>query len=335
MHFTHRFATTLEDAVAAGARHTSERAAPVTVDLIAGGTDMLQLLQEHLRVTDRLVDLTRLPGLDEIVAGPDELRLGALVRMADAAAHPALRARVPVVVEALEASASAQVRNLATLGGNLLQRTRCGWFRDPSAPCNKREPRSGCPAMGGPNRMHAVLGTSDACIATYGSDVANALLALDATLDVAGPAGVRRLPLAALHVEPGDAPHVETTLGPGEVIIDIRIPDRLKARRSHYLKIRDRGSFQWAVASAAVVLDLDDRGTVRAARIAVAGVATRPWRLPEVEEALRGRVLDARLCRSAGALASRGAVTRGGNDYKAPLLERTVARALRETADLA
>ena len=334
MRFTHGFAITLDDAVAAGARHTSERSGAVAVDLVAGGTDMLQLLQEHLRVTDRLVDLTRLPGLDEIVADPGELRLGALVRMADAASHPALRTRVPVVVEALEASASAQLRNLATLGGNLLQRTRCGWFRDPDAPCNKREPGSGCPAVHGPNRMHAVLGTSDACIATYGSDVANALLALDAVIDVAGPVGHRRLPLAGLHVEPGDEPHRETTLAAGEVITGIVIPDRLRASRSHYLKVRDRASFEWAVASAAVVLDVQDDATVQDARIAVAGVATRPWRLPEVEEALRGRVIDADLCRSAGALASRGAVTHGANAYKVPLLERTVARALRETAGL-
>ncbi len=183
--------------------------------------------------------------------------------------------------------------------------------------------------------MHAILGTSGACIATYGSDLANALLALDATLDVAGSAGARRLPLADLHVEPGEAPHLETTLEAGEVITAVSIPDRFRARRSHYLKIRDRASFEWAVASAAVVLDLDDDGTVQDARIAVAGVATRPWRLPDVEAALHGRVLDGALCRSAGALASHGAVTHGDNAYKAPLLERTVARALRETAGVA
>lgn len=335
MRFTHRFATSIDDAVSAGGRHTSERRGAVAVDVMAGGTDLIQLLQEHLRETDAVVDLTRLQGLDGIFPDPDGITLGALVRMADAAAHPALRARVPVVVEALEASASAQLRNLATLGGNLLQRTRCGWFRDAESPCNKRVPGSGCPAMTGPNRMHAVLGTSDACIATYGSDLANALLAVDATVEVAGRNGSRWMPLADLHVEPGDDPSRETVLEAGDVITAVRIPDGLRTRRSHYLKIRDRASFEWAVASAAVVLELDDDRTVLDARIAVAGVATRPWRLPEVEDALRDRVIDADLCRSAASLASRGAVAHGGNAYKGPLLVRTVSRALRETAGIA
>ena len=321
----------LATAVASGARHRSDGWREPGADFIAGGTDMMQLMREHLRVPGEVLDITALPGLDRIEQNEAGLRIGALVRMSDAAAHPVVRERYTVASEALLASASAQVRNLATLGGNLLQRTRCGYFRDPGAPCNKRVPGSGCPAITGQNRLHAVLGVSDQCIATYAGDFANALVALDAELLIAGTGGERRVSVAALHRPPGDTPWIETQLVPGELITAILLPARHNSWRSHYLKVRDRASFEWALASAAVALDLVD-GVVRDARVAVAGVATTPWRLREVEAALRGRTATPAVAQEAGALAGEGAVTHGRNAYKVELVRRTVARAIEECA---
>ncbi len=322
-------------AAASLARHRSDGAQEPGADFLAGGTDMVQLMGEHLRNPDRIIDISALPGLDRIEPGAAGLRLGALVRMSDAAAHPAVRAECPVVSDALLASASAQVRNLATLGGNLLQRTRCGYFRDPGAPCEKREPGTGCPALAGQNRFHAVLGGSGHCIATYAGDLANALLVLDATVGIAGPDGVRTIPLADLHRVPGETPAVETQLAPGELILSIDVPFGPAARRSRYLKVRDRASFEWSIASAAVALDLGKDGTVHDVRIAVGGVATRPWRLPQVEAALRGGRLTPALVQAAASHAADGAVAHGRNAYKPELIRRTVARALAETAALA
>ncbi len=333
--FAYVRAASLAAATASGARHRSDGAHEPGADFFAGGTDMMQLMGEHLRNPDRVVDISGLAGLDRIRSHPGLLRLGALVRMSDAAAHPTVRAECPVVAEALLASASAQVRNLATLGGNLLQRTRCGYFRDPGAPCEKREPGTGCPAIAGQNRFHAVLGGSGHCIATYAGDLANALLALDATIRIAGPDGERTVPLVDLHHVPGDTPAVETQLGPGEVILSIDVPTGPAARRSHYLKVRDRTSFEWSIASAAVALDLADDETVRDVRIAVGGVATKPWRLPRVEAALRGQRLTPALARTAASHAADGAVAHGRNAYKIELIRRTVARALVETGALA
>ncbi len=333
--FAYSRATGVPGAVASGARHRSDGAHEPGADFLAGGTDMMQLMGEHLRNPDRIVDISALPGLDRIEVVPGGLRLGALVRMSDAAAHPAVRAQCPVVSEALLASASAQVRNLATLGGNLLQRTRCGYFRDPGAPCNKREPDSGCPAIAGQNRFHAILGGSDHCIATYAGDLANALLVLDTRVRIAGPGGARVLPLAELHWLPGDTPAVETRLAPGELIVAVDVATGAAARRSHYLKVRDRASFEWSIASAAVALDLADDGLVRDVRIAVGGVATTPWRLTRVEALLRGERLTADCAREAATYAADGAVSHGRNAYKIELIRRTVARALIETGGLA
>lgn len=322
-------------AVASGARHRSNAAQSPGTDFLAGGTDMMQLMKENLRNPGQVVDITALPGLDRIEAEPGGLRFGALVRMSDAAAHPAVRTGYPVISEALLASASPGVRNLATLGGNLLQRTRCGYFRDAGAPCNKRDPGTGCPAIDGQNRFHAILGGGDPCIATYAGDLANALLALDATVRIAGPGGERSLPLADLHRLPGDTPWIETQLHDGELITAITVPASPAARRSHYLKVRDRASFEWSIASAAVALDMEAGGPVRDVRIAVGGVATRPWRLPQVEAALRGKRLTPALVREASAHAADGAVPHGRNVYKVELIRRTVARALEETGALA
>jgi xanthine dehydrogenase YagS FAD-binding subunit len=299
-------------------------------EYIAGGTDMVQLLQEYVRRPDRLVSLAGL--LDNrIDVGPQGLRLGAAATMAEVAAHPGVVEQFPVVSEALLNSASPQVRNQATMGGNLLQRTRCPYFRDVGyAACNKRAPGSGCAAIGGENRWHAVLGTTENCIAANPSDLAVALVALDASIEVRGANGQRTVPLTEFHRLPGDTPHIETVLEAGEVITAIILPASPMARRSHYLKVRDRASFEFAVVSAAVALDMDG-GNIRQARVALGGVGSKPWRVPLVEAALGGSSLDPAALRAAAAFAAEGAQGRGHNDFKIELMQRAIVRAV-ETA---
>lgn len=299
-------------------------------EYIAGGTDMVQLLQEYARTPERLVSLAGL--LDNgIEAGPRGLRLGAAATMAEVAAHPAVVNQFPVISEALLNSASPQVRNQATMGGNLLQRTRCPYFRDVGyAACNKRTPGSGCAAIGGENRWHAVLGTSANCIAAHPSDLAVALVALGAAIEVRGINGQRTIPAAEFHRLPGDTPHIETVLEPGEVIAAITVPADPVSRRSHYLKVRDRASFEFAVVSAAVALDMDN-AHIRQARVALGGVGTRPWRLPRVEAALAGASLDPAVLRSAAALAEKGTQGCGHNDFKIELMQRVIVRAVETT----
>src|SRR5688572_23481770 len=298
-------------------------------EYIAGGTDMVQLLQEYVRRPERLVSLAGL--LDNrIDVGPQGLRVGAAATMAEVAAHPGVVQQFPVIAEALLNSASPQVRNQATMGGNLLQRTRCPYFRDVGyAACNKRVPGSGCAALGGENRWHAVLGTSENCIAVHPSDLAVALVALDAQIEVQGSDKHRKVPLIEFHRLPGETPHIETVLEPGEVIAAITVPNPA-ARRSHYLKVRDRASFEFAVVSAAVALDMDG-GRIRQARVALGGVGTKPWRVPQVEAALAGVILDPAALRPAAALAAKGAQGRGHNDFKIELMQRAIVRAV-ETA---
>jgi xanthine dehydrogenase YagS FAD-binding subunit len=299
-------------------------------EYIAGGTDMMQLLQEYVRRPERLVSLAGL--LDSrIEIGPQGLRLGAAATMAEVAAQPAVVEQFPVISEALLNSASPQVRNQATIGGNLLQRTRCPYFRDVGyAACNKRAPGSGCAAIGGENRWHAVLGTSDNCIAVNPSDLAVALVALDATVEVRGPGGQRTIALSDFHRLPADTPHIETVLEPGEVIAAVSVPASPAARRSHYLKVRDRASFEFAVVSAAVALDMDG-ARIRQARVALGGVGTKPWRVPRVEAALIGAGLDPAALRRAAARAAEGAQARGHNGFKIELMQRAIVRAV-ETA---
>jgi xanthine dehydrogenase YagS FAD-binding subunit len=299
-------------------------------EFIAGGTDMVQLLQEHVRRPDRLVSLAGL--LDSRIQDvPEGLRIGAAVTMAEAAAHPAVAERFPVIAEALLASASPQVRNQATMGGNLLQRTRCPYFRDVGyAACNKRTPGSGCSALGGETRWNAVLGTSQACIAAHPSDLAVSLVALDAAVELRSAFGQRTVPLAEFHRLPGDAPHIETVLERDEVVAAILVPASPVTRRSHYLKVRDRASFEFALVSAAVGLDLEG-GRIREARVALGGVGTKPWRVPQVEAALRGAALEESALRQAAALAADGAEARGGNAFKIELMQRVIVRAV-ETA---
>jgi len=296
-------------------------------EYIAGGTDMVQLLQEHVRRPERLVSLAGL--LDNrIELGPLGLRIGAAATMADVAAHPAVVEQFPVISEALLNSASPQVRNQATMGGNLLQRTRCPYFRDIGySACNKRVPGSGCSAIGGENRWHAVLGTSDNCIAANPSDLAVALVALDAALEVRSAGGQRSLSLIDFHRLPGDTPHIETVLEAGEVIAAITVPANPAARRSHYLKVRGRASFEFAIVSAAVALDMEG-ARIRQAYIALGGVGTKPWRVPKVEAALAGASLDPAALREAAALAAEGAQGRGHNNFKIELMQRAIVRAV-------
>src|ERR671935_2182889 len=296
-------------------------------EYIAGGTDMIQLLQDHVRRPERLVALAGL--LDRrIESGPQGLRLGAAATMAEVAAHPAVVQQFPVIAEALLNSASPQVRNQATMGGNVLQRTRCPYFRDVGyAACNKRAPGSGCAAIGGENRWHAVLGTSDHCIAAHASDLAVALVALDAAVEVRGAGGQRTVPLIDFYRLPDVTPHIETVLEPGEVIAAITVPASPVARRSHYLKVRDRASFEFALVSAAVALEMDgDR--IRQARVALGGVGTKPWRAARVEAALAGASLEPEVLRSAAAVAAEGAQGYGHNDFKIELMQRVIVRAV-------
>jgi xanthine dehydrogenase YagS FAD-binding subunit len=301
---------------------------------LAGGTTLLDLMKLGVMRPDQVIDINDLgqtrAGAIELAA--DGLRLGAMSRMSAAAEHPDIRRNFPVVSQSLQLAASAQIRNMASLGGNVLQRTRCSYFRDVSYEnCNKRRPGSGCAALGGINRSHAVLGTSDQCIATYPGDFAQALIALDAKVEVLGRKGVRDFPFASLHRLPGAAPHLETTLAPEEMIVAFYIPKNPCARRSLFLKVRDRESYEFALASAAVGLDLDGDG-VRQARIALGGVATVPWRAHKAEQILAGERLNEAILDTAAGIAFENAVPRSHNAFKVELGKRTLIRALREAA---
>jgi xanthine dehydrogenase YagS FAD-binding subunit len=302
---------------------------------LAGGTTILDLMKLDVMRPERLVDISQVdPGGTRIERRADALRLGAFVTMAAASDDPEIRRDYPVVAEALDLAASPQIRNMATLGGNVLQRTRCAYFRDPSwGACNKREPGSGCAAFDGVNRKHAVLGVSDRCIAAYPGDFAQALVALDAAIEIVGPSGFRVMPFEALHREPGNTPHVETNLAPDELIVGFNLPVAPWTRRSLYLKIRDRQSYEFALASAAVALDLAD-GVVNGARIALGGVAAKPWRAREAEAVLAGKPLDEDLAQRAAEAAFAGARTHGDNAYKPELGKRTLVRALLQASQM-
>jgi xanthine dehydrogenase YagS FAD-binding subunit len=301
---------------------------------VAGGTDILQLLQENVIAPTMLLDLNALP-LRGIEAEGDGLRIGALTHLSDIAGDARIRSQYPVLARALEETASPQVRNMATAGGNLLQRTRCLYFRDASTPCNKRLPGSGCSARDGENRMSAIFGASDACVAAYPGDMANALVVLDATLTVAGPDGERTVPVETLHREPGDRPEDETVLQPGELITAIHLPASPRARRSHYLKTRDRASFEWALVSVALAVELGPDGRVISGRVAAGGVGTRPWRLAAVEQRLVGQRLDAATAAAAADLAVQGAAPLRHNGFKIPLLRNCLERVLLDAGDAA
>ncbi|MEV5536516.1 xanthine dehydrogenase family protein subunit M [Saccharopolyspora shandongensis] len=312
-----------------------ELTAPTTVEaalaspgtFLAGGTTLVDLMKLNVLAPQQVQDINELP-LRGIDTG-DGLRIGALERMSDVAEHPGV---YPAISRALLQSASQQLRNMASIGGNLMQRTRCTYFRDVATPCNRREPGSGCPAISGANRMHAVLGTSDSCAAAHASDLAVALVALDAEVRLLSAAGSRTAKLADFYRLPGDSPEVEHDLRPGELIGEIVVPRLDWASRSTYVKVRDRQSYEFALCSAAVALDVQD-SRIADARVAVGGVATVPWRLPAVEEALRGAPATTESFEAAASLAADGARPLSGNAFKVSLLKRTVVRALLELTE--
>ncbi|MFD6277199.1 FAD binding domain-containing protein [Streptomyces sp. NPDC060209] len=299
---------------------------------IAGGTTLVDLMRETVERPDTLVDISGLPLGEVTVTGRGGLRIGALVTMAEAAAHRKVRSTYPVISQALELSASAQLRNMATVGGNIMQRTRCTYFRDVTAACNKREPGSGCAAREGYNRTHAILGTSDDCVATHPSDVAVAFAALEARVVLLGTGGERTVPFADFLLRPGRSPQREHDIRQGELITAVEIPAHPRPLKSGYLKVRDRQSYEFALTSAAVALHIR-RGVIREAKVAVGGVGTVPWKLPAVEQALLGERPTERLWGRAAESASDGAQPLTHNRFKIELLKRTVERQLRIVGD--
>src|SRR6202171_2841461 len=306
-------------AIAAGAKSGTR--------FVAGGTTLLDLMKLNVETPEQLVDINRLP-LDKIEPLADGgLKIGATVRNSDLANHLIVQRDYAVLSQALLAGASGQLRNMATTGGNLLQRTRCMYFRDTASPCNKREPGTGCSAIGGANRTLAILGTSEHCIATNPSDMNVAMAALEATIHVQGPNGERSIPIADFHVLPGNTPQRETVLEPGDLITHVTLPPAAPGSRSFYLKLRDRASYEFALASAAVVITVAS-GKITRARIALGGVGTKPWRSPEAEAVLLGQEANEANFRKAGEAAMRDAKPQSENGFKIELATRCLAYAL-------
>ncbi|MGH3759481.1 FAD binding domain-containing protein [Actinophytocola sp.] len=299
---------------------------------LGGGTNLVDLMREGIEAPDRVIDISRLPltGVDELPDGG--LRVGALVRNSDLAAHPLIRARYPMLAQAVLMGASGQLRNMATVGGNLVQRTRCLYLYDGTLPCNKREPGSGCAAIGGANRMHAILGASEHCIATHPSDMCVALAALDATVDMESVRGTRRIPLLDFHRLPGDSPRVETALEPDELITAVEIPAVPVAAMSRYRKVRDRASYAFALVSVAAALRVAG-GRVEAVRLALGGVAARPWRAVEAERVLTGAAATEAEFRRAAEAELSAATPQSENGFKIELARRTITATLLRLAE--
>ncbi len=314
---------------------TGQGSVDAPVQYLAGGTTLIDLMKLDVLRPARLVDLGGLTaGLDSIEVAARGLRLGALAKMATVADHPAVRRDYPVIADSLTLAASPQLRNMATLGGNVLQKTRCPYYRDTVwGACNKRQPGSGCTALGAATRHHAVLGIDHSCIAQYPGDFAIALIALDAQLNLRGLEGPRQIPFSTLHRDPDGRPDIETTLKPAEVIVGFEIPASPWFRRSVYVKVRDRASYEFALASAAVALDLSGE-TVREARIGLGGMAYRPWRALPAEKFLADKPLNEANALAAADLALRDAQTHGRNAFKPGLAKQTIVRALLQAKDL-
>jgi xanthine dehydrogenase YagS FAD-binding subunit len=313
-------------AIASASAETSAR-------FLAGGTTLVDLMKLGVETPHKLIDINQLP-LTQISIGDKVARIGAMVRNSELAYHAGIRQNFPVLSEALLSGASPQIRNMATVGGNLLQRTRCYYFRDVACACNKREPESGCSALEGFNRIHAILGTSEKCIATHPSDMCVALAALDATIEVQGNKGTRRISLNDFYVPYGDDPARENALEHGELITAVELPLVPYFKRSHYLKVRDRASYEFALSSAAVALDITD-GTIKAARIALGGVATKPWRSIEAERVLIGAKAEDNTFKSASQAALKEAKPQKHNAFKIELTRHTLIRALQTVAAMA
>ncbi|MEH1944431.1 MAG: xanthine dehydrogenase family protein subunit M [Nostoc sp.] len=300
---------------------------------LAGGTSLIDLMKLNVQTPKQLVDINPLP-LTQVEVQGNSVRIGAMARNSDVAYNPIIQERYPVLSEALLSGASPQLRNMATVGGNLLQRTRCYYFRDTSMPCNKRVPGSGCAAMEGYNRIHAILGGSDRCIATHPSDMAVAMVALDAVVQTRGPRGERSIPLVDFHLLPGETPEKETVLQHGELIVAVDLPALNFGKRSHYLKVRDRASYAFAVVSVAAALDIQN-GIIRSARIGLGGVGTKPWRASEAEQALLNKPANEATFQAAASAAVAGAKPQKYNGFKVELAKRTIVKALTTVGGIA
>jgi len=321
--FDYARVATVPEAVKSGARDAAK--------FIAGGTNLVDLMKATVEKPAHLVDINALPlsKIDEVEGG---IRIGALARMSDVAMHPAIQRRFPAIAQALLASASPQLRNAASIGGNLMQRTRCPYFRELTwTPCNKREPGSGCSAREGDNRLQAILGTSEHCIALHQSDLAVAVAALDGVLTLRGPSGERRVNATDFHLLPGSTPQLEHDLKHGELIVSLFLPDAPHAARSSYLKVRDRTEYEFALASAAVGVHVDG-GVIRSVRVALGGVGTKPWRARFAEAAIVGKAPSEKVFRDAAEAELKGVKGYGMNDYKIELAKRTLVRALGDLA---
>ena len=322
--FTYLRAAAPADAFAQMAAHREAK-------FLGGGTNLLDLMKEEIEQPAFVIDVTALP-LADVTELPDgRIQIGALVRNSNLAAHPLVRRRYPVLAQAILNGASAQLRNMATTGGNLLQRTRCYYFYDEAAHCNKRRPGSGCDALGGFNRIHAILGASASCIATHPSDMCVALAALDATVRVQGPGGEREIPFADFHRLPGDTPQIETTLAPDELITAVLLPALPFARNSHYRKVRDRASYAFALVSVAAALEVE-HGTIKNVRLALGGVAHKPWRATLAEAALVGQAATEENFRKAAEAELAEAVGFEYNSFKIGLAKRLIPSVLTELA---
>ena len=304
-----------------------------TAQFIAGGTNLVDLMKRGITTPTRLVDINNLP-LREIKEQTNVLRIGALALNSTVADHPLVLQKHPLLSQALQAGASAQLRNMATVGGNMMQRTRCPYFYDTTLPCNKREPGTGCGALEGFNRMHAIFGTSDKCIAVHPSDMSVALTALDASVLVTSAKGDRRISFVDFHRLPGDTPQKDNNLNKGELIVAIEIPDHSFTKNVHYLKVRDRASYAFALVSVAAALELNGN-TISNARLAMGGVAHKPWRLNEAEKALRGKPVTEATFQQAADIAMRGAKAYKYNAFKLKLAPNSIVQALKKAAGLA
>ncbi len=306
-------------------------AARAASKVIAGGTNLIDLVKYEVERPAHLVDITRLPGLDRIEPTAAGLRIGALVRNSACAYDERVERGWGLLSHAILAGATPQLRNMATTGGNLLQRTRCYYFYDTATPCNKREPGSGCPALSGVNRIHAILGASDRCIATHPSDMCVALAALEAVVHITGPQGERAVPIGEFHRLPGDTPERDTNLGAHELITAVTLPANRFGTHYTYLKLRDRHSYAFALVSVAAALEIEG-GTIRRARLALGGVAHKPWRVPEAEALLESRAPEPALFAQVADRTLQGARGHGGNDFKIELARRAIPRALAQAA---
>lgn len=324
--FTYQRATNQAEAVREVAGNPNAR-------FLAGGTNLIDLMKMNVQSPAHLIDINRLD-LKKIEQTATGLRIGALASNSEVAVHPLIRENYPVLSEALLAGASPQLRNMATVGGNLMQRTRCYYFMDTAFPCNKREPGTGCPAIPGYNRIHAILGANDKCIATHPSDMCVALAALDAVIHVEGPKGARQILITEFHRLPGDTPHLDTNLHADELIVAVDLPASTTARHSRYLKLRDRAQYAFALVSVAAALEIKS-GRIAAARLALGGVAHKPWRALDAEKVLTGAQANAATYVAAAEAAVKGAQPQKHNAFKVEMAKRAVARILNEVAEQA